>query len=460
MESNSQYCEMEDMYNKMVSIIQLIIKSKNSITYPDFIYGALLKSIPKKPPEHGDTWENVLLELENIIIPKLVNSQYCGNLSFFPIGGSMESGMMDMFSSMMGLNGFSWMNGPGIVELDKRSLEWLRSLYGLDSYCSPNGKGSFVSSTSEGTFLAVYAAKHRLLQSRPEIVSMLDKIVVYTSSFSHASVLNAIMYNTLNIRICKPKRGYRLLASDVKPTVLEDLSNGMIPCAIVATSGNTCTGSFDDLLELSMLCKEYDMWLHSDASFGGNTLVCREMKYMQGYELANSITINPCKLLGIMIPCSTLWFKSDYAALEMKNITTQYLAINNNTSNWSVSMSSVFYGLKVWCCLKYNGKRSLQDRIRYNNRNCMELRNEMAKDHRIRVMDTESYGMVVFELVNTVITTKMFYELVLSEKKVFFSACHIEGVMYIRLVPNMFMTNRTDLIEIWEYLFQLLGRFE
>jgi glutamate/tyrosine decarboxylase-like PLP-dependent enzyme len=80
------------------------------------------------------------------------------------------------------------------------------------------------------------------------------------------------------------------------------------PClAVVATAGTTVRGAIDPLLDVAKLCRDAEVWLHVDAAIGGVfALSSSHASLMDGMELADSITLNPQKLLGITKASSLL----------------------------------------------------------------------------------------------------------------------------------------------------------
>lgn len=118
-----------------------------------------------------------------------------------------------------------------------------------------------------------------------------------------------------------------------------------VPMMICATSGTTVLGAFDDLCTIAHICRRFACWMHVDASWGGAMVflpsdaparACR----LDGLQEANSITINPHKLLGVTHQCSFLLVKNKLV-LQVASLTEDagYLFHDASTST-SVSSSS------------------------------------------------------------------------------------------------------------------------
>lgn len=99
-----------------------------------------------------------------------------------------------------------------------------------------------------------------------------------------------------------------MIPSEFDRLVKESKSRGETPFFLNATAGTTVLGSFDPFTELSAICKAHNMWLHIDGSWGGPVIFSPEhaKTRLAGAHLADSITINPHKMLQVPTTCSFL----------------------------------------------------------------------------------------------------------------------------------------------------------
>jgi sulfinoalanine decarboxylase len=98
----------------------------------------------------------------------------------------------------------------------------------------------------------------------------------------------------------------------------EDLAGlqrrGVPVIAVVATAGTTVRGAVDPLPTIASLCREHGVWLHVDGAIGAVfALADSHRQRVAGLERADSVTINPQKLLGITKTSSLLLLASPAA---------------------------------------------------------------------------------------------------------------------------------------------------
>jgi glutamate decarboxylase len=100
----------------------------------------------------------------------------------------------------------------------------------------------------------------------------------------------------------------RIIPAEFERCVKESKERGETPFFLNATAGTTVHGSFDPFTPLSKICKENNMWLHIDGSWGGPVIFSppHASTRLEGAGLADSITINPHKMLGVPLTCSFL----------------------------------------------------------------------------------------------------------------------------------------------------------
>lgn len=137
---------------------------------------------------------------------------------------------------------------------------------------------------------------------------ILSKLVAYTSKMAHSCVEKAAAISLVKIRSLDYDENYSLRGETLRRAVEEDLSNGLLPFYACGTFGTTCCCSYDNVAELGPICQAYGIYLHVDAAYAGNALICDEFRpLMGGIEFVDSFSYNPNKWMLVNFDCSCLW---------------------------------------------------------------------------------------------------------------------------------------------------------
>ncbi|RLV93805.1 L-aspartate decarboxylase dtxS4 [Spathaspora sp. JA1] len=137
------------------------------------------------------------------------------------------------------------------------------------------------------------------------------KFAIYTSKHCHYSVEKAAILLGLGseniFKIDVTDKG-TMNVEKLRQTIIDTKEQGYTPLYVNATAGTTVFGSFDPFVEIASIAKEFGIHFHIDGSWGGNVIFSSKYRSPQldGCELADSITVNPHKMLGIPNTCSFL----------------------------------------------------------------------------------------------------------------------------------------------------------
>jgi glutamate decarboxylase len=136
------------------------------------------------------------------------------------------------------------------------------------------------------------------------------KFVLFTSGHGHYSLEKAAQMCGLgsdNVWSVPIDSQGRMIPSELEKLVQKAKDEGRTPLYVNATAGTTVLGSFDPFQEISQICKKHNLWLHVDGSWGGPVIFSATQKYkLAGVELADSLAVNPHKMMGVPITCSFL----------------------------------------------------------------------------------------------------------------------------------------------------------
>lgn len=72
--------------------------------------GYLRAALPVEAPQYPESWDDVMKDVENKIMPGVTHWQHPRFHAYFPSGNAYPSVLGDMLSSSIGCIGFSWVN--------------------------------------------------------------------------------------------------------------------------------------------------------------------------------------------------------------------------------------------------------------------------------------------------------------------------------------------------------------
>ena len=188
---------------------------------------------------------------------------------------------------------------PGLTGLEHDLCRWFCHRIGL-----PTGSGGVLASGGTlSNLMGLVAARAALGASHRDPVLL-------CSQDAHVSINKAarVMGLADDALETLPVAADGGLCLEALAERLRSLQSEGRPClAVVATAGTTVRGAIDPLLDVATLCRDAEVWLHVDAAIGGVfALSSSHASLMDGMDLADSITLNPQKLLGITKASSLL----------------------------------------------------------------------------------------------------------------------------------------------------------
>ncbi len=136
------------------------------------------------------------------------------------------------------------------------------------------------------------------------------QFVVFTSEHGHYSVEKAAVtcgFGSSSVWTVPVDSEGRMIALALQDLVARAKAEGKTPLYVNATAGTTVYGSYDPFEEISAVCKQHGLWMHIDASWGGPVIFSSKLRYkLRGSHLADSLTVNPHKMMNVPVTCSFL----------------------------------------------------------------------------------------------------------------------------------------------------------
>lgn len=198
---------------------------------------------------------------------------------------------------------------PALTLIEKHTTKALASLFGLSG---SHAGGISVNGGSMSNLTSIVVARntlHPVTKTDGNSANGL-KLVLFNSAHGHYSIEKAVQM--LGLGSSAARSVAVLPDGSMDPTVLESSitkakDEGFTPFYVNATAGTTVLGSYDSIPSIADICKAHNLWLHIDASWGGPAIFSPAHNHkLKGCHLANSIAVNPHKMMGVPITCSFL----------------------------------------------------------------------------------------------------------------------------------------------------------
>jgi aromatic-L-amino-acid decarboxylase len=350
-------------------------------------------ALPEFPPEKPESWDDVFRDLDETIVPGLSHWQHPSFFGYFPSNGELSSVLGDYLSTGLGVLGLSWQSSPALSELEEVVLNWMRQMVGLSDAWS----GVIQDTASTSTLVALLCAREKSSRyglDRGGLQGDDKPLVVYTSAQSHSSVEKAALlagFGRAFVRKLATDEKYALVPSALDAAIRADKDKGLVPCAVVATTGTTTSCAIDPLGAIAEIALAEGLWMHVDAAMAGSAMIVPECRPLwEGIEGADSLVLNAHKWLGAAFDCSLYYVRDAVHLVRVMSTHPSYLqsVVDGQVKNlrdWGIPLGRRFRALKLWCLIREQGVEGLQARIRRDLENArwLELQAKAHADWRV-----------------------------------------------------------------------------
>ena len=395
--------------------------------------GAIRAALPASPPDRPEPFAAVLDDLDRVLLPGLSHSQHPRWFAYFAITGSEPGILAELLIAGLNQLGILWRTSPALQELEEVSCDWLRQLVGLPAEFA----GHIEDTASTGVLATVIAAR----KLRP------DRNVLVVSEHAHSVGEKAARLLDLDLRKVPTDDVFRM-----RP----ELVDAEKACAVIATIGTTGMTSIDPVPEIASLCAAAGTWLHVDAAYAGPAAMLPELrKHFAGWELADSIGLNPHKWLGVPIDCSVLWTRRSEDFRDAFSLVPEYLRSPDDVlslSEVSIPLGRRFRALKLWAVLRCYGVEGLQSRLREHLRLAELFESWVRAEPGWEVTAPRHFSLVCFRRDASDEENERLLERVNGSGEVFLSHTRLDGRYVLRLAIGNFRTTEDDVQLAWEVL--------
>ncbi len=356
--------------------------------------GEIRDALPASPPDQPEAFAEVIADLDRLVVPGLSHWQHPRFFGYFP-ANALRAGMLgDLVSTGLGVLGLSWQSSPALTEIEEVVTDWVRQMTGLSSAWS----GVIQDTASTSTLVALICARERATGyalSRGGLQAEPRPLAVYVCAHSHSSVDKAALlagFGRDNLRLVPFDAAYAMCPEALAAMIETDLAAGIVPCAIVATTGTTATTALDPVAAIAEIAGRHGIWLHLDAAMAGSAMILPECRWMwHGVEAADSLVINAHKWLGAPFDCSLYYVRDPGHLMRVMSTNPSFLQSPvdgqvKNLRDWGIPLGRRFRALKLWFLIREQGVAGLQARLRRDLANARMLAGQVASEPGWRVL--------------------------------------------------------------------------
>ena len=427
--------------------------------------GAIRAQLPKRGPDEDESFERILGDIDGIILPGMVHWSHPMFLGYFGWTSTAPGILAEVLSAPLNVNAMTWRTCPAATELETIVVDWLRQWVGL-----PEQFGGVVYDTaSVGIMHALAVAREEAAPATRELGLTdrnLPRFRIYTSDQAHSAAEKAAIALGLGeenvIRVPSDDQ-FRMDLNSLRRSVAQDRQNGFQPMSVVATVGTTATASVDFIPKIAKICREGKMWLHIDAAYGGGFAMLPEYHWItKGWELANSIVINPHKMLFVPFDFSVLYLREIERLRRVFTLVPEYLrgdaaGAEINYMDYGLQLGRRFRAIKAWMVWRTFGRDGLAARIREHLRLAQLFTTWLKEDPRFELSAPTVMGVVCFRFkgandAESDRRNSQLVETINASGETYLMQTKLRGRSVMRLGLGNVLTTEKHLTRVWQII--------
>jgi aromatic-L-amino-acid decarboxylase len=420
------------------------------------LFPQVIDSLSEPPPENGMDFEPVLDFLMKKAIPASMTHPHPAFMGYIPAGGLYPSAIADFIAAATNRYVGVSFAAPVLARIEKVVLDWFVQWMGYPE----SARGILTSGGSLANFSAIVTARNHLLGDD------LGRGTIYMTNQTHHCVTKVAYLAGIpkkNIRMLDVDSNYRAVPELFSNAIKQDRKGGLKPFLLVGNVGTTNTGAVDPLAELGDVAKNFGLWYHLDAAYGGFFNLCEEgRRVLDGIACSDSVVLDPHK--GLFIPYGTgsLLVKDGELLRKAHVMSADYIQDHPvseeewDAADYSPELSRSFRGLRVWFPLKLYGVRAFRENLseklqltrwmhqRFIDEPGFECLSDpqlsaFAFRYRPRVGDVDAFNR---KLLKTIV----------ASKKLYLSSTLLNGEFVIRICILSFRTHQSDVEKAFDLI--------
>lgn len=207
------------------------------------------------------------------------------------------------------------------AEMEENSIKWLGSIFGYDTEVSG---GNITTGGTTANIEALWVAREKILSQMKTNNRKNDTpLYILSSRWRHYSIDKAATMLGMRL-VTVPDNGMFKVDTKILEARAKAISAGGGRIAvIVGIAGETETGMIEDLQGLANIARKFDSFYHIDAAYGGPFVLSKTGYLFSGINQADSITVDPHKMLYTPYSAGAVLFKNSGDHLLISKVHNQ-----------------------------------------------------------------------------------------------------------------------------------------
>jgi len=421
-------------------------------------------------PESGFGTEETLRIFNERFEPIMVGSSGPRYLGFVTGGSTPASIAGDWLATIYDQNTQS-AKGQGDISanVELETIKILLELLGLPQ----NFLGGFVTGATMSNFTCLAVARQWLGKEQGRDIAkegISGKINVLTATPHSSSIKSLSLLGIGSNNITKIKTA----GEDREAIGITDLEDQIIklngePFILISSGGTVNTVDFDDFNAIHQLKEKYNFWWHIDAAFGGFAACSETYKHLvDGWENADSITVDCHKWLNVPYESAVFFVKEDYKILQVEtfqNSNAPYLGDpleSFSYLNFLPENSRRLKALPAWFSIMAYGKKGYQDIVENNIKRSQQFGQLIKNSNDFKLLAPVRLNTVCFTLKDEGKQDAVgkFLEMLNGTGKVFMTPAFYNGYKGIRAAFVNWRTGDKDIQIIFDVMNKIISEME
>ena len=196
---------------------------------------------------------------------------------------------------------------PALTVVEKTTTRALAKLFGFNG---THAGGVSTQGGSGSNLTALIIARNTLYPETKVNGNGTHKFDLFTSIHGHYSLEKAAQMIGLGssavVSVPVDECG-SMIPEALEELITKSKESGRTPLFINATAGTTVLGSYDPFTAISAISRRHNLWMHIDGAWGGPVIFSPTHRHkLAGCHLADSLALNPHKMLNAPVTCSIL----------------------------------------------------------------------------------------------------------------------------------------------------------